>query len=144
MAKKKSEGEKKTINQRQKGAVGEREFAKLLRKHGYEAERGVQHSGGKDSPDVKTNMPRCHWEIKRTERLRLHDALEQSQRDAGEDEMALVAYRRNRSNWLVIMNFDEWIELYNAWAKEQKHESKLEAVSEVSTARDGNVSSDSQ
>ena len=119
MAKKKSDKPKKTINQRQKGAAGEREFAHLLRKHGYEAERGVQHSGGKDSPDVKTNMPRCHWEIKRTERLRLHEALEQSQRDAGEDEMALVAYRRNRSNWLVIMTFDDFIRMYTEWEHEQ-------------------------
>ena len=131
---KKEKKEKKTINQRQKGARAEREFAHLLREHGYEAERGVQHQGGKDSPDVKTNMPKCHWEIKRTERLRLHDALEQSQRDAGEDEMALVAYRRNRSNWLVIQPFDEWIELYNAWAKEQTDDSRLETLSEDSTA----------
>ena len=125
MAKKKSE--KKTINQRQKGAVGEREFAKLLREHGYEAERGVQHSGGKDSPDVKTNMHGVHWEIKRTERLRLHDALKQSQRDAGEDEMAVVGYRRNHDEWIVIQTFDEWIELYNAWAREQSNELRRES-----------------
>lgn len=109
------------INSRQKGATGEREFAKLLRKYGYEAERGVQHSGGKDSPDVKTNMTNCHWEIKRTERLHLHDAMEQSQRDAGEDEMALVAYRRNRSEWIVIQPFDEWIELYRAWERSKRN-----------------------
>ena len=103
------------INSRAKGAVGEREFAKLLRKHGYEAERGCQHSGGKDSPDVKTNMKGIHWEVKRTERLHLHDAMEQSQRDAGEDEMAVVAYRKNRSDWMVIQPFDEWVEMYKAW-----------------------------
>lgn len=115
------------INSRQKGAVGEREFAKLLRKHGYEAERGCQHSGGKDSPDVKTNMPNVHFEVKRTERLHLHDAMEQSKRDAGEDEMAVVAYRRNRSEWMVIQPFDEWIELYEAWAKEQSNEFRRES-----------------
>ena len=103
------------INSRTKGAVGEREFAKLLRKHGYEAERGCQHSGGKDSPDVKTNMKGIHWEVKRTERLHLHDAIEQSQRDAGEDEMAVVAYRKNRSDWMVIQPFDERVEMYKAW-----------------------------
>lgn len=114
---------KKTINSRAKGAVGEREFAKLLRKHGYEAERGCQHSGGKDSPDVKSNMLGIHWEVKRTDRLRLHDALNQSQADAGEEEMAVVAYRKNRSNWIVIQPFEEWIELYKAWEeKELKNE----------------------
>ena len=34
--------------------------------------------------------------------------------------MAVVAYRRNRSEWIVIQSFEEWIELYNAWAREQK------------------------
>lgn len=110
---------KKTINQRQKGAAGEREFAHLLREHGYEAERGVQHSGGKDSPDVKTNMQGVHWEIKRTERLRLHDALKQSQRDAGEDEMAVVGYRRNHDEWIVIQPFTDWIKLLKAYEREQ-------------------------
>lgn len=114
--------EKKTINQRQKGATGEREFAKLLREHGYEAERGVQHSGGKDSPDVKSNMHGVHWEIKRTERLRLHDALKQSQRDAGEDEMAVVGYRRNHDEWIVIQPFENWIKLFKAYEKEQSNE----------------------
>ena len=108
------------INSRQKGAVGEREFAKLLRDHGYEAERGQQHAGGKDSPDVKTNMRGIHWEIKRTEKLHLHDALEQSKRDAGENEMAVVGYRRNRSEWIVIQPFEEWIKLYKVYEKETK------------------------
>lgn len=109
---------KKTVNQREKGAKGEREFAKLLREHGFEAERGVQHSGGKDSPDVKTNMHGIHWEIKRTERLRLHDALKQSQRDAGEDEMAVVGYRRNNDKWIVIQPFEDWIKLFKAYERE--------------------------
>lgn len=119
----------KTINQRQKGAVGEREFAHLLREHGYEAERGVQHSGGKDSPDVKTNMHGVHWEIKRTERLRLHDALKQSQRDAGEDEMAVVGYRRNHDEWIVIQPFEDWIKLLKAYEREQTDDSRMEAIS---------------
>ena len=87
-----------------------------MRDNGYEAERGVQHQGGKDSPDVKTNMAGIHWEIKRTERLHLHDALEQSQRDAGENEMPVVGYRRNRSEWIVIQPFEDWIKLYKAYA----------------------------
>lgn len=127
MAKKKSDKPKKTINQRQKGAVGEREFAHLLREHGYEAERGVQHSGGKDSPDVKSNMYGVHWEIKRTERLRLHDALNQSKRDAGEDEMAVVGYRRNHDEWIVIQPFEDWIRLFKAYEREQawQHSEKI-------------------
>ena len=107
------------INSRAKGCRGEREFAKLLRKYGYEAERGCQHSGGKDSPDIKTNMPGVHWEIKLVEKLNLQNALEQSKRDAGEGEMPLVGHRRNRTEWLVTMPFTEWIELYQAWERER-------------------------
>lgn len=119
MGNNKDDKPKKTINQRQKGARAEREFAHLLRDYGYEAERGVQRSGGKDSPDVKTNMHGVHWEIKRTERLRLHDALNQSKRDAGENEMAVVGYRRNHDEWIVIQPFKDWIRLYQSYEKEQ-------------------------
>ena len=40
------------MNSRQKGKVGEREFAALLRVQGFDARRGVQFCGGVDSPDV--------------------------------------------------------------------------------------------
>lgn len=99
-------------SQREKGARGERMFAALLREHGYEAERGCQHSGGKDSPDVKTNMPNVHWEIKFVEKLNLHSAMEQSKRDAGDNEMPLVAHKRSREEWLVTMRFDDFIEIF--------------------------------
>ena len=108
------------INSRQKGCRGEREFAQLLRDHGYEAERGQQHAGGKDSPDVKSNMPNVHWEIKRTERLYLEDALAQSRRDAGNGEFALVAHRKNHSEWVVIMGFDDFMKLFQAYERSLK------------------------
>ena len=123
MPKQKAESKpKKKINSRQKGARGERSFAKMLREYGYEAERGCQHSGGKDSPDVKCNMSRCHWEVKCVEKLNLQKALEQSERDAGENEMPLVAHKKNRGKWYVTMPFDEWIKLYKAYEKEIRNE----------------------
>lgn len=100
------------INSRDKGARGERMFAALLREHGYEAERGCQHSGGKDSPDIKTNMPNVHWEVKFVEKLNIVTAMEQSKRDAGENEMPFVAHKRNRTEWLVTMRFTDFIELF--------------------------------
>lgn len=108
------------INSRQKGARAEREFAKLLREHGYEAERGCQHAGGKDSPDVKTSMAGVHWEVKHVERLNIWDAMAQSKGDAGENEMPLVAHKKNHTEWLVTMPFTEWIKLYKAWESEDK------------------------
>ena len=107
------------INSRDKGARFERFLAKKLREYGYEAERGCQHSGGKDSPDVKTNMRGVHIEAKAVEKLNIWNALMQSERDAGEDEMPVVIFKRNRSGIYVAMSLDNFMELYTAWEKEQ-------------------------
>ena len=110
-----------SINSRQKGARFERTIAKMLREYGYEAERGCQHSGGKDSPDVKHNMHRLHIEAKDVEHLNIWNALEQSKRDAGEDEIPTVMFKRNRSQVYVALPFEEFMDLYMAWEKEQKN-----------------------
>ena len=117
------------INSRDKGARFERQLAKMLREHGYEAERGCQHSGGKDSPDVKHNMHRIHIEAKDVEKLNIWNALEQSKRDAREDEIPVVMFKRNRTQVYVAMPFDEFMDFYEAWEKEQTNDSRMEAVS---------------
>ena len=103
---------------REKGKRGERLFAKLLREHGYDAKRGVQYQGSPDSPDV-VGLPGVHAEVKFVEKLNLHSAMEQSKRDAGEDEMPLVAHKRSREEWLVTMRFTDWIEIFKAYEKGQ-------------------------
>lgn len=105
------------INSRDKGARYERKIAQMLREYGYEAERGCQHSGGKDSPDVKHNMKRIHIEAKNVEALNIWKALEQSERDAGDGETPIVIFRRNRSKDYVALQFDHFMELYKAWEK---------------------------
>lgn len=107
------------INSRAKGARFERKVAQMLREHGYEAERGCQHSGGKDSPDVKHNLTRLHIEAKDVEHLNIWNALEQSRRDAGEDEIAVVVFKRNRTKVYVAMEFDEFMGFYKCWEQEQ-------------------------
>ena len=97
------------MNSRRKGAVGEREIAKYLRDHGYDAHRGQQYHGGADSPDV-TGIPGYHIEVKRVERLNLESAVEQSVRDAG-DDVPLVMHRKNRTGWLVTMRLDDFIDM---------------------------------
>ena len=121
------------INSREKGARFERTLAKMIREHGYEAERGCQHSGGKDSPDVKHNMHRLHIEAKDVEKLNIWQALEQSKRDSGEDEIPVVMFKRNRSKVYVAVPFDEFMELYQAGEREQTNESRMETLSEDST-----------
>lgn len=105
---------------REKGKRGERMFAKLLRDHGYDAKRGVQYQGSPDSPDV-VGLPGVHAEVKFVEKLNLHSAMEQSKRDAGEDEMPIVAHKRSREEWLVTMRFEDWIELFKVYEKGQNN-----------------------
>lgn len=102
---------------REKGARFERQLSKMLREYGYEAERGCQHAGGKDSPDVKTNMPGIHIEAKNVERLSVWNAIAQSERDAGEDEMPVVMFKRNRSGVYVTLSFENFMKLYQAWGR---------------------------
>ena len=53
------------LRSRNKGKVGERDAAELLREHGFtEAKRGVQYQGSPDSPDC-IGLPGFHVEVKR-------------------------------------------------------------------------------
>lgn len=98
------------MNSRQKGKVGEREFASLLREHGFDARRGQQFSGGADSPDVVSEaLAWLHVEVKRVQHLNLTDACVQAEGDCGRGAPAghkkpwIVAHRRNHAPWLITM-----------------------------------------
>ncbi len=95
---------------RNKGARGEREAAKLLESHGFEAHRGRQYSGGADSPDVVHTIPGIHIEVKRVESLRLWGAMDQATSDAGE-RVPVVLHRRNNRPWIAILPADDLLEL---------------------------------
>jgi len=95
-----------------KGKVGERELASELRRlFGIEARRGRQYSGGSDSPDVVTDLPGVHIEVKRTERLSLYPAMRQAVKDAGSDKVPMVCHRQNREDWLVVVRLNDLPEL---------------------------------
>ena len=96
---------------RDKGKVGEREFAKFLQDRGYEARRGQQFSGGGDSPDVVHSVPFLHFEVKRVESLRLWPALEQAENDAPAEKLPAVAHRPNRRDWVIVMYADDFFDL---------------------------------
>jgi len=99
------------INSRQKGAAGEREFAKYLRDRGIEARRGQQYSGSPDSPDVVSDLSGVHWEVKRTERINGYTALDQAQVDSGQGEVPIVAHRRNGRPWMAMLAMDDLMPL---------------------------------
>lgn len=93
---------------RQKGKRGERELARFLSDEGFTARRGQQHRGGSDSPDVLCpDLPLIHWEAKRTERLRLYDAVLQAADEAGEGSVPVVAHRKNHREWLAILRLED-------------------------------------
>ena len=107
------------MNSKAKGGRGEREWAEFCREHGFtEARRGVQFKGGYDSPDV-TGLPGIHQEIKRVEKLNIHEAMKQSIRDSEGKAIPIVAHRRNREEWLVTMRAEDWMEIYKAWLKDE-------------------------
>jgi hypothetical protein len=112
------------MNSRRKGKVGEREFASLLREHGFDARRGQQFAGGADSPDVVSEaLAWLHVEVKRVQNLNLTDACAQAERDqtgsglnaadaAKPRKLAwIVAHRRNHSPWLITMRAEFFFEL---------------------------------
>lgn len=99
------------MNSNQKGKRGERDAAKFLREHGFEARRGQQFSGGGDSPDVVHSIPGVHIEVKRTERFRLYAALEQAIEDAGPDDTPVVMHRQNGKPWVVVLDAEEFFSL---------------------------------
>ena len=94
--------------ERNKGARGERELAAWLTERGYPARRGRQYSGSPDSPDVVCPSLPFHFEVKRTERLRLHDAVSQAIADAG-NNVPVVAHRRNGGEWLAVLRLEDLI-----------------------------------
>lgn len=92
---------------RDKGKRGEREAAaELSRVLGIEAARGVQFHGGNDSPDVRTSLPRTHFEVKRVESLQLYPALAQAEADAGTNT-PVVLHRRNGKPWVCVVKLDD-------------------------------------
>jgi len=98
------------LRSRNKGKDGEREFANFLKEHGFEdAKRGVQYKGTKDSPDVE-GLDGYHIEVKRCEALRLYDAIEKADDDSG-TKIPIVAHRRNRKPWVVILRADDFLQV---------------------------------
>jgi Holliday junction resolvase len=100
-----------TMNACRKGKRGELEFAAVLRQAGFPARRGRQFSGSPDSPDVICGpLAWLHVEVKRTEQLRLREAVGQAGSDCG-GKPWLVAHRWNGGRWLAIVDMELFLRL---------------------------------
>ena len=109
------------VNSREKGRKAESEVAHILQEYGYNGQRGQQYCGLKGDADV-IGLPGVHLEVKRVECLRLHEAMRQSKRDAREGEIPMVVHRRNREEWLAILPFKSFLEMYKAWEEKKNGE----------------------
>jgi len=98
---------------RRKGKNGELELSHFLTERGFPARRGQQYCGGPDSPDVLCESLPFHIEVKRTEALSLYPTMEKAQQDAG-DKPAIVFHRRNHRPWLIIMDAEQFLTLFNS------------------------------
>lgn len=96
---------------KQKGKRGEREVANLLKEYGYPGRRGVQYCGIFGDSDV-VGMDGVHIEVKRTEKFRLYDAMEQSKHDAKPGEIPTVWHRQNDREWVVVLDARDFIHLF--------------------------------
>ncbi len=101
-------------NGKRKGKEGELELAHKLKEYGYDAKRSVQYNGKDGQADV-LGLPHIHIECKRVEKLNIYDAIEQAKRDAKGDDKPAVFHRKNRCNWLVTMELDDFMKIYEGY-----------------------------
>lgn len=103
------------MNSREKGKRGEREVASIFRNEGFHnARRGQQYSGANGDADV-VGIPGIHAEVKYVEHLNIHDAMDQSVRDAREGEIPVVIHRKNHTGWLITFRLCDIFQILREW-----------------------------
>ena len=117
------------INSKRKGKDGELELAHKLKEYGYDAKRSVQYNGKDGQADV-IGLPHIHCEVKRVEKLNIYDAITQAKRDAKNDDFPTVFHRKNRCNWLVTMELDEFMKLYGGYIQSKNIKAYVEKNTE--------------
>lgn len=102
------------INSKKKGAAGEREFANYCKQKGFNVRRTAQYNGKElDSKADVIGIPGIHIEVKRVERLNIHEAVDQAVRDnKNHGDIPIVAHRKNRTNWLITMKAEDWFRMW--------------------------------
>lgn len=103
------------INSNRKGKDGELEFVNIFKGYGFEnAQRSQQYCGANHDADV-IGIPGLHIEVKRVERLNIDNAMDQCHRDKREEELGVVAHRKNQKDWIISMKLDDWMEIYKRY-----------------------------
>ena len=116
-------------NSKRKGATGELELAHKLQEYGYDTRRSVQYNGKDGQADV-VGLPLIHCEVKRVEKLNIYNAMDQAKRDAKNGNIPTVFHRKNRCNWLVTMELDSFMELYEGYMNSERVKAYIERNTE--------------
>jgi len=112
-----TDASKRGRGSRNKGANGERELAKILREeYGIEAQRGKVFYHESDI----IGLPGIHPEVKRVERLNIHEAIKQAidEAEKRKDGKPVVFHRRNRGGWLVTLRLEDFMSIYQSGGKD--------------------------
>ena len=106
------------INSKSKGKRGELELSKKLKEYGYNTRRSVQYNGKAEEGKADLlGLPGIHIECKRTERLKLYDAINQAKRDSeNAGDIPAVFHRKNNCEWLVALPLDDFMKIYSEYA----------------------------
>lgn len=100
-----------------RGAAFEREVVHLFKDWGHEAFRTAQHMGKTgQAPDVKVRG--IHVECKRRRSLAVMEFYKQAKADAtaeGKGNLPVVIMRADGEPPMVLMHFEDWIQMYNEW-----------------------------
>lgn len=101
------------MNSKKKGSAGERELLSILAETGAAQRNDQRYVGGVDNPDISFQIGanRFHVECKRAEKFNAYAAMDQAQRDANGHAVPIVAHRRNRRPWLVVLTLEDFLRL---------------------------------
>lgn len=103
-----------TINQKQKGNRGERNFSNFLSSHGYAARRSAQFCGqsGEAADIVCKQLKDWFIEVKHVEKLNLPRAFEKAEKEGAQTQRKpLVAHKRNHTPWLITITAEDFLSL---------------------------------
>lgn len=107
------------VNSKQKGKRAELALSHKLNELGFNTRRTAQYNGKEQGSLADlVGIPNVHIECKHNERLNIHDAMAQADRDCADGDTPMVFHKKNNKPWLVTMHLEDWASREHIFAKE--------------------------